>query len=54
MLAHDPAEHRFQLSPEQYRAEQEQAEYLRACHGGLPDAPDALDQGAAPSKNLKG
>ncbi len=41
-------------SPEQYRAEVERQEYLRACHGGLPDAPAALRQGKKPFKGLKG
>lgn len=41
-------------SPEQYREEMERAAYLRACHGGLPDAPDALPQSPTPFKNMRG
>lgn len=42
-------------SEEQSRAEQERQEYLRACHGGLPDAPgEAKAVGKRPFKGLKG
>lgn len=41
-------------SPEEYREEMERAKYLRACHGGPPDAPDALSQGKKSFKGLKG
>ncbi len=42
-------------SPEQYEREQEHAAYLRACHGGVTDAPgEARAVGKRPFKGLRG
>ena len=41
-------------SPEQYAAEQEQAAYLRAAHGGLEDAPGEAQAVAQVPFKLKG
>lgn len=41
--------------PATYAREQDEAEYLRACHGGLPDAPVVIRPGnAKPWKGMKG
>lgn len=40
-------------SPEQYDQRVAHQEYLRACHGGLPDAPGEASA-PVPFKNLKG
>ena len=42
-------------SPEMYAEQLERQEYVRACHGGLPDAPgEAKAVGKRPFKGLKG
>ncbi len=41
-------------SPEMYQEQVEREEYLRACHGGLPDAPEALPQPPTPFTGMKG
>ncbi len=42
-------------TPEMYAQELEQQEYLRACHGGLPDAPETIRPGnPTPWKGMKG
>ena len=41
-------------SPEMYDKEMERQEYLRACHGGVPDAPEALPQSPTPFTGMKG
>ena len=40
-------------SPEMTEDARERQEYLRACHGGLPDAPEALPQPPAPFTGMK-
>lgn len=41
-------------SPEQREQADDRAAYLRACHGGEPDAPEALPQPPTPFTGMKG
>ncbi len=41
-------------SPEMARQDMERQEYLRACHGGVPDAPEAVPQPPTQHASLKG
>lgn len=41
-------------SPEMYEKEIERQEYLRACHGGLPDAPEEVPQPPVQYSGMKG
>ncbi len=41
-------------SPEMYERQMEDQEYRRACHGGVPDAPEALPQPPTPFAGMKG
>lgn len=45
--------HDIPNSPEMYEEQTERQEYLRACHGGVPDAPEDLPQPPTPFTGMK-